>query len=360
MVLFRSTAEALSVSQANDRHQILFARMLIKQAEMQEFLAGGMGHRELVDPTTQLLEQSLSILQPYGESLALGDVLWSLSNIYYAVVGAHNLGQQLRHRALSIYEQHGDRWRIARAMAGLGFDANIRGHYPEAMSYYRRGIQLCEEIGDVRRKGDILNIFGEVHRALGEYAKATQLAQAALATRKAAGNQRGIAFSLYLLGDLAWRVGNNAEALHYSQQSRDLFVKINLLEGLGFALNNLGNIACTLGDYTEARHHFQKVLQANLETNNLENQTVPWVLVGLAKVAHQENQPLQAIELIEHVLHHPRAWQEAKDRAAKLLAELTTELPAEVVAAAQARAKAQELAAAVAELLDDGGTPQNS
>jgi predicted ATPase len=354
MGLFRSTAEALNRRPADDRRQLLFARMLLKQAQMQHSVAFTIGRYELDALAKQLMEQSLSIFQSYGESTDLGDVLWGLSHYLLETAGEYDRGQQLRQRSVAIYERLGDRWRIARAMDGLGYAANLHGQHEEAMRYYRRGIALCEEIGAILIKGDILNIFGEAHRALGEYEEANRLAQAALEARTAAGNKRGIAYSLYLLGDLAWRMGNLEEALRYSQQSRDLFVEIGLLAASGFALNNLGNIACTMGDYSEARRQFLQILQSNLERNFLNSELVPWALVGLAEVLRQEGHPAQAIELIEQVLHHPNAWQEAKDRAAKLFAQLAADLPAETVASAQAQVR--DLRTVMVELLKPLGS----
>jgi hypothetical protein len=75
----------------------------------------------------------------------------------------------------------------------------------------------------------------------------------------------------------------------------------------------------------------------------------------MAEVLYQEEQPEEAIELIEQVLRHPKAWQEAKDRATNLLAELQAILPPEVVAAAQERSRTGDLRTTVARLI--GTTP---
>jgi tetratricopeptide (TPR) repeat protein len=346
-VLFRTAAEVLATRLPSERRQILWAKICAKQGVAQWRLSDE-GGRPAFSGTTQLLEQCLSILQRSGESRATGDVFLTLSGL----VGEPRLGQKLRTTALAIYEKNGERWHMARTLEALGFNANIRGQYEDAKQYYRRGIELCKEIGEQRKLGDIQAVLAEVHRALGEYTEATVLAHASLDARTAVANQRGIAYSLYVLGATAWRMGNLEEANRYSRQSRDVFIAIGLLGGVDFALGNLGNIACTLGDYAEARRQFQKILESNLTRNVLaESQNVPWALAGMAEVLRQEGQPEQAIGLIEHVLRHPNAWQEAKNQAAKLLAKLTAELPEEVVAAAQEQARQQELAMVVAALL---------
>lgn len=270
--------------------------------------------------------------------------------------GDYRAACQLNLSAFDLHKRAGNRWGMARALHNLGFESTHLGQYAEALDYFAEGVKLAEEMGDQRLLGDILNIFGEAYRALGQYAEATRLAQAALAARTAAGNKRGIAYSLYLLGDLAWRTGDYEGGWRYSSESRDLFIEIGLLRGLDFALNNLGNIACTLGDYGEARGQFQKVLQMNLVSDFLQSQTVPWALVGMAEVLRQEGQPEEAVVLIEQTLRHPNAWQEAKDRAVKLLAELQAIVPREVVAAAQARSRTTDLHTTVAMLVSQETT----
>jgi hypothetical protein len=76
-------------------------------------------------------------------------------------------------------------------------------------------------------------------------------------------------------------------------------------------------------------------------------------LVGLASLL-TANEPgeeaaEQAIELLTFVLHHPAISQEARDRAAPLLAELEGRLSPAAVAAAKERGQARDLQAIVEE-----------
>jgi predicted ATPase len=353
VLLFRRAAERFAAQQIDDR-RFLFARLLTKQAEMQKWMVSDMGHEALREPTIALYAQAFACLQAYRETLTYGDVLWEKDSLrppdYRQSV------EELRLAALAIFEQHNDAWRMAWALSALGFWASLSGHHERAIHCYERGIALCHQIGDQRVLGDILNVYGEARRALGEYEEAMRLAQAGMAARKAVGNKRGIAFSLYLLGDLAWRMGDNEQAVAYSTESRDLFAEIGLSWGMDLAINNLGNIACSVGRLDEARRHYAMILQSKLAGNALAtSNSAPWALVGMAEVLRQEQQPEAAIELIEQALRHPNAWQEAKDRAVKLLAALQAILPPAVVAAAQARGRTADLRATVVRLI--GVTP---
>jgi predicted ATPase/DNA-binding SARP family transcriptional activator len=350
MELFRRTAETLAGRQTDDRHRMLYARILTKQVQLQNLAALELGQLHLQERAKTLVDQALAILSSYGETHALAEAIWE-ANLYSSFED-YAEWERLCLSAITIFEKQGDDWRVAWCLENLGYLANRYGRHTQAIQYYQRAISLCEKVGDRRMMGEILNVYGEARRAVGEYVEATQLAEAALAARSEVGNKRGIAYSLYLLGDLAWRMGNFADALRYSQESAALFSEIGLVHGLDFALNNLGNIACTSGNLDEARRQFAQILQPKIVSNSLlEDDFVPWALVGMAEVLHQEGQPEKAIELIEQVLRHPNAWQEAKDRAAKLFAELQVILPPEMIVAAQARGQSQPLAATVAALL---------
>jgi predicted ATPase/DNA-binding SARP family transcriptional activator len=350
IVLFEHALTTLAARLPEDRRQLLLARILACQGGAYGQLSGEGGRPEVAG-MVERLEQCLTMLQRLGETKATANILEALGSL----VEDPRRGQELRRSALAIYEKHGDPWNLARLFEALGFTANILGDFEEAKHYYQRGVALCEELGDRRVLGDIQAIFSELYRVLGEYAEAARLAHASLIERTAVGNKRGVAYSLYVLGALAWRMGNYEEARQYSLQSRDTFAEIGLLGGIDFALSNLGTIACTLGDYAEARRQFHKILESNLGRDVLHYQTVPWGLVGMAEVLYQEEQPEEAIELIEQVLRHPKAWQEAKDRATNLLAELQAILPPEVVAAAQERSRTGDLRTTVARLI--GTTP---
>jgi hypothetical protein len=70
-------------------------------------------------------------------------------------------------------------------------------------------------------------------------------------------------------------------------------------------------------------------------------------LVGLARLLTAsdpgETAAGEAVELLAFVLQHPASSQEARDRAAALLAELEWRLSPAAVAAAKARGQAREL-----------------
>jgi tetratricopeptide (TPR) repeat protein len=351
IILFQKAIAVLTERPHEDRRQILLAMILAKQGIAYGHLSAEGGKFALLRIREQL-ENCLTLLQRFGEIKATAEIYLA----FFWLVESPQQRLLLWLRALAIYERRGDRWKMAHTFEGLGFFANLLGHYEEAKHYYQCGLALCEELGDRLLLANIQALLAEVHRALGEYEEAIRLAGASLVSRTEIGNQRGIAFSLYVLGTIASRMGNLEDALRYSRQSRETFTEIGLLGGIDYALSNLGHIATAMGDYAEARRQFHKILQSSLARDVLSiHLPVPLALVGMAEVLCQEGQPEAAIELVEQVLRRPNAWQETKDRAIKLLAELQATVPPAVSAEAQARGRTTDLHTTVVRLL--GVTP---
>lgn len=235
----------------------------------------------------------------------------------------------------------------------MGFAANKPGAYEQAKHFFQHAIQIAQELGDPRQLGQLLNVLGGTHLELGEYDEARQAAQAALAARQSVNDRRGVAFSLWLLGELAWRQGNYEEARKHSLQSLKIFDELGLRWGADYALNNLGNIAYAEGNLRQARHYFLATLAPRLAAGTLNHDRVPVALTGIALVLMAEHKWLSTAQLLCHVICHPNAWLDMKNRATKLLATTTAELPQVVSGVAQTRTQTQSLVTVVITLLDE-------
>jgi tetratricopeptide (TPR) repeat protein len=295
--------------------------------------------------------QSLTLLTRLSEVRETGIPLLILGEIALLVVGNFEKAAQLTQEALTRFTENGDQWRMGQTLANLGMISFTIGNYPEAIQYYQRGVTLCEAIGNLTWLGDNLNRMGEVYKALGQLEQAKASAQAALAARTAAGNKRGIAWSHQLLADVAWRMGDYVTAQQHAEESLALFQQLGLTKTQGVTLNILGSIACSLGDYPQAKAYFRHVVESHLGSSGTLHWMVFVALVGWATVLIAEEESASAVELLIHTVESPIAWQETKDRAAKLLAELETKLPPSLFAAAQVKAHSQALQTVLTTLL---------
>ncbi len=88
------------------------------------------------------------------------------------------------------------RWR---ALLNLGLLWASRD-YTRCEPYFRMGLEQARAIGDSGAIGHSLNRLANWHSNIGEYERAAELSEEALATFRAAGNQEGAAETLDLLG----------------------------------------------------------------------------------------------------------------------------------------------------------------
>jgi len=350
--LFTQATAALHPA-VDERSRIVLVQLLIKQTRLQnrQVVEGGMA--ALLSDNAAIYEQCLAWLQPYDLPNVTAEALVGLGSVR-TQMGDQQTAYQLNEQAFTLYARANNQWGVARTFNNRGLIANHRGQYAAAKQLCAQGVALAEEIGDPRLLGDLLQVYSEAHRALGEYAEARARAEAALVARTAIRNQRGMAFSLYLLGDLAWHLGHYEDAWQNADRSYALFVELGLQRASDFARVTLGNIACSLGRPAEARRHFLAVLQLRLAANDLHWHRVPEALTGLAGLFDKAGEAEQAVVLLDLVCRHPTVWQETKERATHRLTILTTQLPVETVATARAKAQHLTLGAVIDRLLSTG------
>ncbi|HYZ76444.1 MAG TPA: BTAD domain-containing putative transcriptional regulator [Gaiellaceae bacterium] len=122
--------------------------------------------------------------------------------------------RELWKQALDLYRQVGDEVGSARALAGLGLAAAQEGDAATARALYAESLRLYRSLrdargwadpGDERRWGEwiVTNNLGELERASGNYGRAKELLEHAVAVATALGEVEQAAMSLHGLGDVA-------------------------------------------------------------------------------------------------------------------------------------------------------------
>ncbi|RIK35383.1 MAG: hypothetical protein DCC55_30465 [Chloroflexi bacterium] len=356
MMAFEQAATALAMDEPAGKQGVLWGKLLARQASLWSWLGSHVGASSSRASIELLNHQSLTILNQLGAreetGLALSGIGGQLSR-----VGRFDQVLQMFEQSLAVFTEQSDHWGMSRALHDLGFTCYAAGRYEAAFDYFQRGITICHESGNLKTLGDLLNMVGEVHKVLGAYDAGRQATQKALAARTMIGEKRGIAWSLQLLGELAWLTGDNETAEQRLLESLALFREIEVTTAAA-AANILGEVAAGRGDYAQAKAYFHMSITPYLQSDALHSNWLPFVgLAGLAALLIKESQPAPAAELLYHVLYHPAAMHETKERAQRLLADLATTLPPQVMAAAQVRAETQDLSATVAALLAETGEP---
>jgi predicted ATPase/DNA-binding SARP family transcriptional activator len=350
---FEQAATALAMDEPAGKQGVLWGKLLARQAALWSWLDSHVGASSSRASIERLNQQSLTILNQLGAKEETGLAV-SVIGGQLSRVGQFDQALKYYEQSLTVFAERGDQWGMSRTLHDLGFTCYWSGNYRAALDYFQRGVAICNQSGDLKNLGDLLNMVGEVYKMLGDFDAARQATQSALAARTAAGEKRGIAWSLQLLGELAWLTGDNATAEQHLLKSLALFREIGLTAIAAAASNILGEIATGQGNFAQARDYFRISLTPYLNTDLLYLNWLPSVaLAGLVALLIREDRPAPAAELLYHVLRHPAALHETKERAQRLLADLATTLPPQVMAAAQTQAETQDLSATVAALLAD-------
>ena len=134
------------------------------------------------------------------------------------------------------------------------------GQYSKALEYFQQALAISREVGDRAGVGITLNNIGVVYESLGQYPKALEYYQQALAIRKEIGDRNGEGTTLNNIGLVYSRLGKYSKALEYYQQALAIRKEIGVRAGEGGTLNNIGAIYRDIGQYPKALQYSQQAL----------------------------------------------------------------------------------------------------
>jgi len=158
----------------------------------------------------------------------------------------------LLERALSLYEQAGDRGGRAAVLGRMGLVALDQGDDARAETLAGESLALRREMGDRWGAANALNTLGIVARLHGAYARAHELLCESLALKRELGDTWGGAYALNNLGIAAREQGRADEAHALHEEALALFREVRGAPGVADALNNLAVVARDRGDAERA------------------------------------------------------------------------------------------------------------
>ncbi|MGJ5635019.1 tetratricopeptide repeat protein, partial [Nostoc sp. CALU 1950] len=74
------------------------------------------------------------------------------------------------------------------------------GQYPKALEFYQQALAIRQKIGDRAGVGTTLNNIGAIYKSLGQYPKALEFYQQALAISQQIGDRAGVGTTLNNIG----------------------------------------------------------------------------------------------------------------------------------------------------------------
>jgi putative nucleotidyltransferase with HDIG domain len=131
------------------------------------------------------------------------------------------------------------------------------GKAKEALQIAENGLQLAQQIGDVKLQGDCLSVMGSAYRILSDYPRALSHLEAAQELYHHAGDTPGEAIVLHRLGACLIDTDQSQRGQECLREALSLFRTIGDRYGEAYTLNLLGTAA---GDCAQQRSYFEQAL----------------------------------------------------------------------------------------------------
>ncbi|MGB7441224.1 MAG: CHAT domain-containing protein [Coleofasciculaceae cyanobacterium] len=163
-------------------------------------------------------------------------------------------------QVLVIHQENGDKAEEGKTFNQIGLVYGSLGEYAKALEFFQKALAIPEQV--VGNTGAIHYNIGIVYSHLGDYSKAVQFYQQSLSLAKKTSNIPGEVRILNTIGNVHTKQGKYELALNSYQQALALLKNIeydkNLLEGATF--NNIGQVYSKQGKYKLALDFYQQAL----------------------------------------------------------------------------------------------------
>jgi tetratricopeptide (TPR) repeat protein len=150
-------------------------------------------------------------------------------------------------------------------MHQLGLISESRGNYDQAVSWYRKSLEINEALGNRAGMAGSYHQLGMVAQRRGDYDQALSLYQKSLEINEEVGNRSGMASSYHQLGMVAEFRGDYDQALSWYQKSLEIEEELGNRAGMASSYHQLGIVAQHRGDYDQALSWYQKSLEIKEE-----------------------------------------------------------------------------------------------
>ncbi|MFT3711171.1 MAG: serine/threonine-protein kinase [Archangium sp.] len=235
---------------------------------------------------------------------------------YFDAVGRFQLGESAYAAAASSFEKAvanaerawgPDHPEVAGALEDLGWAHSWLGQSAQARDEFARALRIKSAVyaEDSLEIAETLGRYAIVVRELGELKEATEMLERSLRIRRAANpNSFAVTTSLTNLADLYMDAGRLEDALASIDQSLAILAKILVGDHLRVVgnLHTRGNVLLALGRLDEAKSSYADSLAMSERVKGKEHVLGADAIEGLAAVALEKHQPLDAIPLLERAL----------------------------------------------------------
>lgn len=226
-------------------------------------------------------QQSLELAQKYknSEGIASANLLLGIGYLY---AGHFDLSRQFTEKGLEQATRLNNRRLMITGLSTQGAYYMNLGHYPEALSYFKRclaesiELEFEDKAATCRLNiGSILTATGDRIRGLRYLLDALDYYERKNDTKIQARILNNIALNYHFWKDYD-------RALQFYERTRQINQKLNDTIGLAIVLNNIGEIYKDKGDNQEAINYYQQVV-ALADSSHLSDMYKAYGWIGLAE-----------------------------------------------------------------------------
>ena len=159
---------------------------------------------------------------------------------------------------------------VAEAVAkgARGSVASFRGDYEKAKEYNQQALAIFDKLGDRIGVADVNMSIGGDFEKTGEYAQALEHYQKALAHYEELDNRKGVARITSNIGNLHYASSEYPQALENYRRSLTMFEEIDERSGVALVTGNIGLVYQVTGNSSAALENYHRALELHEELGN--------------------------------------------------------------------------------------------
>lgn len=215
--------------------------------------------------SAEYLEAAATAEQRQAIYIALGKLL--------TITNQYEEAQARLAQALSLAEASGDHNTQAHACRWLAHLHEVRGEYPPALEWVRKGLAALGD-QETAEAAELSLVAGWVHTRQGDYDNALERCQESLRIAQQLDEITALARAYNLLGHITRLLGHSAMAIEHFQQALELDQRAGDIHGQARAQNQIANACFGLGRWQEAERYFRQARETFDQIGDRYNRAV--------------------------------------------------------------------------------------
>ena len=236
--------------------------------------------RGRLDEAGDWYRKALTIFEEFGDRPRMASSYGQLGNTAKDHGRLDEAGDWYR-KALTISEELGDRPHMAGAYHQLGITAQGRGRLDEASDWYRKALTIFEGLGDRPHMSITYHQLGNTAQDRGRLDEADDWYRKALTINEELGNRPHMAGTYHQLGINAYLRGQLDEADDWCRKSLTIKEELGDRRGMASTYHQLGMTAQGRGRLDEAEDWYRKSLTIKEELGDHRGMALSYAQLGL-------------------------------------------------------------------------------